>query len=228
MRKIQLAEGNYYHVYNRGVDKRCIFKDEHDYARFYASLYLFNDANYSNSGHDVLHNDVLLAAHDVLQHDRDPFVRIVSFCLMPNHFHLLLYQKKENGIAKFMQKLGTGYTGYFNRKNDRSGSLFEATYKTIHVAHDGQFQHMPRYIHCNALDLSTISWRDGGVVDWSIAQKALDVFPWSSHSVYMEVDQELPVVDEWEVRNMFPDRLSYSSFLEEWATRGFVDGRRVV
>ena len=93
MRKVPLVTGEYYHVYNRGVDRRCTFEDGVDYGKLYQSLYLFNDANYRNTGHEQYFNETLLAAHEVLQDERNPYVSVLSYCLMPNHFHLMLLQE---------------------------------------------------------------------------------------------------------------------------------------
>lgn len=219
MRKIKFAEGQYYHIFNRGVDKRHLFENGSDFSRFYESLYIFNDANYSNRNNHYLHNETLLAGAEILQIDRDPLVSIVSFCLLPNHFHLLLLQRKENGVARFLHKLGLGYTGYFNRKYDRSGRLFESTYKAAPIKTDAHFLHLTRYIHLNAIDHTHPGWREGKIKDWRNAQKSLDRYPWSSHPIYRGESQELPVIYEAEVHQLFPNPKSYSMFLNDWATR---------
>lgn len=219
MRKVPLVTGEYYHVYNRGVDRRCTFEDGVDYGKLYQSLYLFNDANYRNTGHEQYFNETLLAAHEVLQDERNPYVSVLSYCLMPNHFHLMLLQRQDGGISKFLHKLGIAYTQHFNKRYDRTGSLFKSTFKVVHVENDAQLLHLPRYVHCNALDLTALNWREGQVKDWGVAQSFLDSFPWSSHRVYMGDKQELPVIDLAEARKIFPDVASYTSFLKEWATR---------
>lgn len=219
MRKIELVNDGYYHIFNRGVDKRTIFEDQDDYQRFYQSLYLFNDANYSNPGNQPYFNETLLAASDRIQEERDQLIKILAFCLLPNHFHLFVKQIKDNGIAKFFQKLGIGYVGYFNRKVERSGRLFETTYKKVSIDDDAQFMHLPRYIHLNALDLTPWQWRDGLVSDWGAAKQHLANYPWSSHSTYLQQNQRLPVIDEPEIRKIFPRVEDYLEFLKEWSTR---------
>jgi putative transposase len=219
MRKIILGTGESYHVLNRGVDKRIVFETFDDYNKFQQYLYLFNDANYRNPGTDPLYNEVLLAGAYDLQHERDPLVSIISYCLLPNHFHLELIQKQDKGIEKFMHKLQMGFARYFNRQNNRRGRLFEAVYLAIHITEDAQYFHLPRYIHCNALDLTSPSWREGRVDDWPVALKQLDNYMWSSHGAYMGRKQDLPIVDMVEVRKIFPTPASYKAFLQEWACR---------
>ena len=209
----------YYHAYNRGVDKRAIFQDTLDFQRFYWSLYLFNDANYKNPGNDPYYNDVLLAGAEQLAQDRDQLVKIISFCLLPNHFHLLVKQVKDGGVSKFFQKLGIGYVKYFNRKYERTGHLFEMNFKAIATDSDTHLFHLPRYIHLNAIDYSPLPWREGHIDDWARAQRILEGYPWSSHDAYMGRPQQLPVVDEEEVRNLFKSPEDYMQYLEEWGSR---------
>ncbi len=148
MRKITFETGEYYHVYNRGVDKRCIVSDNYDSGRFIQCLVEFNvivpiGSIYENSfkknqlGHFVSKSDKL--------------VDIICYCLNPNHFHLLLRQVAEKGVAKFMHRLGLGYAKYFNTKYRRSGSLFQGEFKAVHVATNDYLQYLSAYINLNDL-----------------------------------------------------------------------------
>jgi putative transposase len=146
-----------YHVYNRGVEKRDIFMDEADRYRFVHNLYEFNDENpASNVSYyfDKRSGTVQPIIHKGRRESRNPLVDILVFTLMPNHFHLLLRQKKENGISRFMQKLGTGYSMYFNKKHERVGGLFQGKFKAVHVNEEAHFIHLPHYIHTNPLELN--------------------------------------------------------------------------
>ncbi len=127
MRKVKFGVGRYYHVFNRGVEKRIIFNDDRDKWRFLQGIFLFND---ENSSFRILHEieeknkgkiNFLLLKNFVDSHrnNRKPLVKILADCLMRNHFHLLIKQLQENGISRFMHKLGVGYTKYFNIKYDR-------------------------------------------------------------------------------------------------------------
>jgi putative transposase len=218
MRKIEFINDHYYHIFNRGVDKRAIFSSERDFSRFYESLYLFNDANYKHRDGHLFTRLGDLSCHEINEEDRSPLVSIVSFCLMKNHFHLLLRQKVEGGISLFMKKITQGYSRYFNEVNERSGTLFEGRYKAVEVKADNHFLHMPRYIHLNALDGINGEWRKGSVEDWQRAKRKLDEFEWSSHHVYKGKDQILPVVDLLEVRDLFVESCQYEAYLKEWAS----------
>ncbi|MBI4825571.1 MAG: transposase [Nitrospirae bacterium] len=156
MKRPVFADNELYHIYNRGVEKRDIFMDERDYYRFVHNLYEFNDQNpavnisyYFDKGSGTVRSTPL----KVRKEPRKNLVDILVFTLMPNHFHLLLRQKKENGISRFMQKLGTGYTNYFNVKHKRVGGLFQGKFKAVHVNEEAHFIHLPHYIHTNPLEL---------------------------------------------------------------------------
>ncbi|OGL66533.1 hypothetical protein A2856_02480 [Candidatus Uhrbacteria bacterium RIFCSPHIGHO2_01_FULL_63_20] len=205
---------SYYHVYNRGVDKRTIFCGEQDFRRFYESMYLFNDQTYFHAGGNSIEKDIRLSAHEVLSDDRKPLVRIVAYCLMRNHFHLLLQQCVEEGISKFLHRVGMGYAKYFNLKYDRTGSLFESQFNAKPAQSEAHFQWLPRYIHMNALDGTEIAWRDDGKLDWTRGHAVLDAYPWSSHHFYSTDEQELPLVDEKIVRTWFPTGEVYRRYLE--------------
>ena len=119
---------------------------------------------------------------------RKLLVKILAFCLMPNHFHLLLQQVKDGGIIKFMQKLGTGYTMYFNKVYERVGSLFQGRFKAVLVNQESHFIHLPYYIHCNPLDLKFPEWRNYGgstSIDWRGAVGFLEKYRWSSYLDYI-------------------------------------------
>jgi putative transposase len=141
MRKEEFANGEYYHIYNRGVDKRKIFTNSLDYARFFKNLEDFNttDPNWKKTA----------AEFQGLALNKNPLVEIVAYCLNPNHYHLILKQIKEKGIPEFMQRIGTGYTMYFNKKNKRTGSLFQGTFKTVHIDSNEYLLYLSAYINHN-------------------------------------------------------------------------------
>lgn len=166
MKKPPFVENEIYHIYNRGVEKRPIFMSDKDRFRFIHDLYELNDKNavintiyYFNPQNIEVEPRYLRQIKKQKQHEstqnksRELLVEILAFVLMPNHFHLLVRQKKENGVVKFMQKLGTGYTMYFNKKHERVGGLFQGRFKAVLVKQDAHFIHLPYYIHTNPLDL---------------------------------------------------------------------------
>jgi len=131
-------ENGYYHIYNRGAEKSEIFLDDQDYKVFLHFIEKYLD---SKSKH-------LLATE----------VKLLVYCLMPNHFHLFIHQITKNGIVKFMRSLGTSYSMYFNNRHERSGTLFQGVYKATNIESDAYFLHLSRYIHLNPSGL-TEDWR---------------------------------------------------------------------
>lgn len=157
--------GKLYHIYNRGVEKREIFVEKRDYFRMVYDLFELNDSDaVINTTQDFY---LGIPKENELQYihaERKPrkiLVKILAFVLMPNHYHLLLEQVQPGGIVKFMQKLGTAYTMYFNIKYERVGPLFQGRFKAVHVKQDAHFIHLPFYIHTNPLDLSFRDSKDG-------------------------------------------------------------------
>ena len=149
--KPTFANGEIYHVYNRGVEKRVIFTETANYIRMLHDLYELNDANYTfNSGHYLEYHPNIVERNG----PREPLVEILAFVLMPNHYHLMLRQIQENGVIKFMQKLGIGYAVYFNIKYDRVGPLFQGRFKAVHVTTNRYLQNLLGYIHTNPMDLT--------------------------------------------------------------------------
>lgn len=153
MRKLIFANNEYYHIFNRGVDKRKIFLRNGHYARF---LQAAKQLIISGTARSELTTRQKFAFNKRLD--------IVCYCLMPNHYHFLIKQKQDNAISAFMHGLNTSYTKYFNLNSDRTGRLFEYTFKAVHVETEEQLLHLSRYIHLNPLlanlitDLRYYSW----------------------------------------------------------------------
>ena len=157
MRKLRFAEHEFYHIYNRGVDKRTIFYDKEDHDRFRAYLYVLNDVENLRVSNFLNRNKI----QTVFEQARgEPLVAIGAYCLMPNHFHVLLSPLAEDGVSKFMQRLQTGYAMFFNEKRKRSGSLFEGPFKAKHVNTDEYLKYMFAYIHLNPAALFNVHWND--------------------------------------------------------------------
>jgi putative transposase len=132
---------------------------------------------------------------------------------MPNHFHLLLHEKAEGGISIFMKKLLTGYSMYFNKKNDRSGGLFEGTFRARHVDKDGYLEYLYSYIHLNPIKLIEPDWKEKGLSDQSKTLKYLENYLYSSYIDYLGADRiEGKIIG----RTNFPEYfVSESDFVEE-------------
>ena len=153
------VENSFYHIYNRGVEKRTIFLDQQDYSTFLAYLKVYL------SPKDEKELQLQLADPTLDWHTKDRIIKIlqlnnfydilelVAYCLMPNHFHLLVYQKESTTIDSFMNSMATRYSMFFNRKYKRVGPLFQGTYKAVLIETDEQLIHLSRYIHQQALNI---------------------------------------------------------------------------
>ena len=144
-----------YHVYNRGVDKRIIFTDEKDYAVFLNFLKFALLSDEELKGEKIVDSNIVSEAtrFNLRRECLNEAVELVSFCLMPNHFHLLLYQREIDGITRLMRSIGTGYSIYFNKRHKRVGSLFQGRYKASPIKTPEYWDHISRYIHLNPLDI---------------------------------------------------------------------------
>lgn len=143
--------GGYYHIYNRGVEKRQVFMDEMDYSVFisYLSMYLspLQDLQGSSLQEKISPSKV----------PKNYFgeIKLLAYCLMPNHFHLMVKQESDRGIDHFMRSVSTKYVRYFNSKYKRIGPLFQGIYKAVRIESEYQFVYLSKYIHRNPLDLIT-------------------------------------------------------------------------
>ena len=151
IRKINFVIGEHYHIYNRGVDKRDIFCDQEDLNRFFQSIQDFNTEDPIGSLYEKNYLSKKLNFGGKAAKKSQKLVSIVAYCLNPNHFHFILTPLVENGIQKFMQKLG-GYSTYFNIKNQRSGSLFQGKFKSKYINSNEYLIHLSIYINCNNYD----------------------------------------------------------------------------
>lgn len=154
MRKIEFASSEHYHVFNRGADKREIFSDTKDYERFLLAMDLVNDQedglmvnwrDFKNANKGATLEDFLKPGF----RKRDPLVKIVAYCLNPNHYHFILEQVADKGIEKFMHKIGTSHTKYFNKKNKRSGTLFQGRFKAVHIDSNEYLLYLSAYVNKN-------------------------------------------------------------------------------
>ena len=184
MRPITFAPDEWFHCYTRGVDKRIIFMDERDAQRFQMLLHAANGtkrvhlSNFPSKNNQGNQGPALM---DVLDSPRGtPLVDIAAYCLMPNHVHLLLRELDYGGVSTFMQKLGTGYTMYFNKKYERTGALFSGRFKAAHVYADSHSRRIINYIHANPAELYESCWKKGIVRDEEKLKKSLLAYQFSS------------------------------------------------
>jgi putative transposase len=151
MRKFQFQTNAFYHIYNRGVDKREIYCHKNDFIKF---IYKINDHNNIYCADDKFFRT--LSGHSVSANTECPkksqnkLVDIICYSLLPNHYHFILKQLIENGISKFLHKLEMGYAKFFNKKYKRTGALFEGQFKAIHINTDEYLLYLSAYINSNA------------------------------------------------------------------------------
>lgn len=176
--------GEYYHIYNRGVDKRVIFNNKFEYLRFIALLYICNGKKDVDI-YSFLKKKEGPTFFTIFDEDRgEMLVSIGAYCLMPNHFHILVREESDKGISLFMKKLSTAYAMFFNNINSRKGTLFEGRYKAKHVAFDEYLKYLYAYIHLNPVKIVDPLWKQNGISDVKKAQEFLDVYDHSSFQVY--------------------------------------------
>lgn len=215
-RSFHFAPREFYHLYNRGTEKRKIFLCRADYARFLALLYLANQETPT-----VLKIQGRTLEELVEERSGTPLVEIATYCLMPNHFHLLVRGVEEGGVGKFMQKLTTGYTMYFNKKNERTGTLFQGRYKATHVADDRYLRYLISYIHLNPIKLIEPKWKETGISDQARAERYLEQYAPSSYQDYLGEERlEGKILSRETLPEYFSSGADFKSFVTEWLTYG--------
>ncbi|MEX0918509.1 MAG: transposase [Candidatus Paceibacterota bacterium] len=215
-RTVNLAEGEYYHLYQRGTNKDQIFSDNKDRLRFLLLLHIANLdqsvhlSDYWNNGNPE--SDVFSIPSGKKR------ASIGAYCFMPNHFHLLMKETNEGGISRFMQKLTTGYSMYFNKKYNRSGSLFERPFKVKHINDDEYLRYMFAYIHLNPIRVKDPEgWGGKKIKDKIKARDFLKNYRYSSYLYYTGVGRPEDVILDPEV---FPEYFNqdntFQDFLQDW------------
>ena len=209
MRKISFAPNEYYHVYNRGNSKQVIFKEKIDYTRFIKLLFLSNGSNSFK---------IQFLGKDPYDFERgEQLVDIGAYCLMPNHFHLILKQKPNGSISRFMQKLSTGYSMYCNNKYKREGTLFEGRFKAEHVDNDRYLKYLFSYIHLNPVNIIDASWKEDGIKNKSNAFKFIKDYQFSSFQDYIGVDRsQTKIVNIKAFPDYFQNKKSFEEELFDW------------
>ncbi|HUD45014.1 MAG TPA: transposase [Patescibacteria group bacterium] len=212
-RKLVFVNGGYYHVFNRGIDRRITFHDKREYSRAMnlLSFYQYNNIPTRYSQFSILSEEIQRKRFETMVAS-GKIVDVIAYCLMPNHFHLLLKQTKEKGIATYTANFMNAYTKYFNTKHERTGPLFQGIFKAIYVETDEQLTHLTRYIHLNPVTSSLIK------------PEQLDTFPWSSYHAYKKNSKDDLVSHETitSIRTLAPnyenfvkDQISYAKELDK-------------
>jgi putative transposase len=167
-----VAPGEYYHIFNRGSNRGTIFTDKAERQRFlFNLLYLQSPVSFRNvnriSGNYDAAEGFPVSPETTEEILKKRYVELTAFCLMPNHFHLLVKETEDGGIAKYMHRVAVGYAKYFGEKHEQSGHVFQGSYKAVQVADNRQLLYLSAYIHRNPHELP----------DWK--GREFD-YPWSS------------------------------------------------
>ncbi len=219
IRKTIIAEDEYYHFYNRGNSKQAIFLDSKDYDRFIKLLFLCNSEKNVSFRVDIVEKGI-----DAWDFDReDQLVSICSWVLMPNHFHLYIKALSNHGPALFMLKIGTAYAKYFNAKYNRTGSLFEGKFKSVHVENDMQARYLFSYIHLNPVKIIQPTWKEEGIKDKKAAIKFVENYKYSSFKDWTGSERkESSVLNKQELYNILPTNFSPRDDVFHWLAEGSI------
>lgn len=210
-RKFQFSVDEFYHVYNRGNNKSIIFLSDSDRKRFIKLLYICNTST------PVVFKTIQGMPLDKIKRD-DTLVDIGAYSLMPNHFHLLLKEKEEGGISRFLEKLLTGYSMYFNKRYERTGKLFEGRSRAQHVDTDEYLKYLFAYIHLNPIKIIDPEWRDNGVTDHTKAKEYLAEYGFSSYLDYISdrKREEGLILNKQAFPEYFVASKDFEEFIKEW------------
>jgi len=205
-RREQFIDDEFYHIFNRGVDKRQIFSSAKDYDRFLLSMKLMNDDNdglmiewrdFKKSNPEKTLDDFLKGTFR--KKEREPLVNILAYCLNPNHYHFILKQVKEKGIERFLHKLGTGYTKYYNKKNKRAGTLFQGVFKSVHVDSNEYLLYLSAYVNKNNFIHGYAKNKD-------------DIRPYSSLHHYFGTKKDMLIKNDKMILGQFLNKAEFKNF----------------
>ncbi|HUC88824.1 MAG TPA: transposase [Candidatus Paceibacterota bacterium] len=220
LRKDSFITGEYYHIYNRGIDKRVIFKLERDFERFKMLLYIANNKEAIKLDNliNILHKGY---EEIMILNKSEPLVSIGAWCLMNNHFHILVKQEVDGGITKFMRKIGVGYSMFFNKKYQRQGALFGGLFKSKCIkADDNYMRQLFAYIHLNVLDIKFSGWekqdKDKDKNNKEM-KDFLETYRYSSYQDYIGTDRiESNILNKKAFPDYFQSQQSFKDFIENY------------
>lgn len=193
-RTLHFTNDAFYHLFNRGVEKRQIFSNSYDYSRFLDILYY-----YQFEGPKPRFSTYKRFRQKDFD-SKPKIIEIICYCLMPNHFHLLVRQLRERGVEEFMRKVLNSYTKYFNTRYRRIGPLLQGTFKAVFVENDEQLLHLSRYIHLNPFV--------SGLVD------ELSSYQYSSFRAYIKKSKDKLCLEQT-ILDFFKDSDSYAKFIAD-------------
>ena len=211
IRKKAFVSEEYYHIYNRGNSKQKIFHDKEDHYRFISLLYACNSEN----NFRIYALNKIESPYD-FKRDLE-LVSIGAYCLMPNHFHILITQTEKGDISKFMQKLSTAYVMYYNKKYKRTGGLFEGKFKAEHVDEDRYLKYLFSYIHLNSIKLIDKDWKEKGIHNKRRAIDFLNKYQYSSFLDFLGISRiQNKILNTVTFPNYFPTKENFLKEVFEW------------
>jgi len=220
-RKIIFAPENYYHIYNRTILNVPEFEN-YEHANKLAQCFLLANSTESALAFEYLRRPTGASWHKAIEiaWRGDKLVDIISYAIMPDHYHLLIKELKENGTTSFLRRCNTAVAKYINTKNNRKGPLFESCFKAKHIDSNAYLLHLSLYIHLNPLDfIDGKNWRMGKIKNWPLAKKGLLKYPWSSLKNFLNDEKEDLILSGTEIiSNQFRNKKEYEKFLTEWST----------
>lgn len=189
-KRVKFRVGHWYHCYARSIGGGAVFLTAQDYERFLQALYLCNGTRAIKRG------ALYLPSHEKLfTLDRgEPLASVAAYCIMPDRFHILAREIRHDGISRFMQKVGTSYSMYFNSRKARAGNLFVRPFRSLRVHSDDHARHVLQYIHLDAAELFESEWRSGKVASSARLRKQLTDYRYSSlrdHERYVRAENNI-------------------------------------
>lgn len=201
-RREEFAQDEWYHCYTRSIDKKVVFETGRDYERFLQALYVCNGTRTIRRGsmYNPSHGRLLSLPRG------NPLVSIGAYCLMPNHFHLLLREITDRGISTFMQKVGTSFSMYFNVKRQHVGNVFVKPFRSKRIDDDAYLQHVVQYIHFNPAELFEREWKSGYVRNMRLLEQKLKTYRYSSLPDYEGTRRPENSILDTDAMSMFDKR----------------------
>ncbi len=220
-REVAFAPDEYFHIYNRGAHKADIFLDDADYRRFVSLLYVANNTevvHLSNFDRSRDRNELFAISKP------ERLVDIGAYCLMPNHFHLLVRSRSDTGVSIFMKKLLTGYSMFFNKKHEHPGTVFSGRFKAQHANDDRYLKYLFAYIHLNPLSVRFVDWKKKGIGNKKVARDFLRSYAYSSYLDYTGVQRpQSSILTTEEFPKYFKHTKDFSEFLDDWLAMSRTD-----
>lgn len=215
IRKEGIFEGEYYHVFNRGINKQQIFFDKRDYARFlFYILFFQSPLTVFNIGRRVTDflkiGDFNVAPEIIEEIINQRYTELINFSFMPNHIHLILKESQEGGISKIMQRGLAGFTNYTNTKYKKSGHIFQGPFRAVHVTDNTQLLHLSSYVHKNLKELK--GWQN----QW-------EHYPWSSYQDFVGNNRWGPLLSRDIILSQFKNPEEYAQFVKTSTAKEILD-----